>query len=95
MQTTINREEVKIIEIRSNLKAGQKPVKQLTYSGMQYTYPVIYVLEDGRTIETTSGKRLLRDAKTDIANMPYVPSAMSAKFSDGEYWGTVSRMTLF
>ena len=81
--------EVEVVKIEA--APGATPVKVFLNSGRQgYGFPIIYTLEDGRTVESRMSSRLLRDAKSELASLPKVPKGLRAKFSDdGEYWGTV------
>lgn len=81
--------EVKVIKVESVLEA--KPEKGMSNSGRTaYRFPVIYHLEDGRTLTTTNSCQLLRDAKKELASLPKEPKGLYACFNEnGEYWGTM------
>lgn len=59
---------------------------------VKYAFPVVYVLEDGRRVETTDTFNLLRDAKARLATLPAPPErSMSADFdAEGKFWGTTT-----
>ncbi len=95
---TLKRTEKKIVEVKSRMKPDQKPVKRFIGYADEYVYLVTYVLEDGTTINTYEHKRLQRDAKAELAKMPYVPASQNfvACFNEnGEFWGTKDRYSLF
>jgi len=82
------REEVKVVEIQA--LGNEKPQK--TNAG--YSFPVRYILEDGRIIDTFVSKRLLRDAKKEQAELPRKVNNVIAMFHDGKYVGTQYSYTL-
>ena len=81
--------DVKIVLIEAGKDA--KPVKGMSnFGGTAYRFPVIYHLEDGRTLSTTDSCQLLRDAKKELASMPKEPKGLSARFNEsGDFWGTM------
>jgi hypothetical protein len=89
--------EIQIVEVKSRMKEGQKPVKRFTGYDNQYVFLVTYVLANGTELETYGQKRLLRDAKDELAKMPYkVTGHFMAKFNaEGKFWGTISSGSLY
>jgi len=81
----MDRDEVKIVTIEAAPGATilklQKGERFNPYA--KYTFDVIYVLEDGRRVETTDDHSLLRDAKAELASLPKAPRwEMTAIFDE-------------
>ena len=66
-----------------------KHADSLSWQGA-YRVPVVYVLEDGRRIETGQRFRLKRDAVAELASLPKPPRhSMRAIFEEsGAFFGT-------
>lgn len=60
-----------------------------------YLFPTRLVLEDGRVLAGHEGRRLLREAKAAVAELPREPKNMSAVFNDaGEFVATCTSYSL-
>jgi hypothetical protein len=65
-----------------------------TKTGSQWTFGIIYHLEDGREIEAHRTHRRLRDAKESLAKLietPEIPGGrygLDVTFAEGEFIGT-------
>jgi hypothetical protein len=92
------REEIAIESIEAQPGATIRKLAKGEYSNpyVKYALPVVYVLADGRRVETTETYNLLRDAKADLAAMPHAPKHdTSACFGPtGEFWGTTTSFRL-
>jgi hypothetical protein len=72
-------QEIKIIEILpDDTNAG------IGKCSLGYVFRVRYLLEDGSVQASTQSRRLLRDAKAEVASLPKSPAhPTTARFRDG------------
>lgn len=73
--------DVRIVRVED--RGGPIEKKPYVYSaGFNYSVPIRYTLEDGRTMDSTDRHRLLRDAKAYRESLPREPQNMAAVFDE-------------
>ena len=61
----------------TEIRRGEGPIEKVPYTygaGHQYRVPIVWLLEDGTTEESSDRFRLLRDAKAFEATLPTAPA---------------------
>ncbi len=86
-----------IVTIEAAGPPVKDPLPKGDYSGGPYKVPVVYVLADGRRVESRNRYRLLRDAKAEHALMPMPPAhPMAACFdADGKFCSTRTTFSMW
>lgn len=60
-----------------------------------WKFDIVYVLEDGRRVETTSRHSLKRDAVAELGRLPGPPDyPTTANFDDGVFTGTTTKLLI-
>lgn len=79
-------EEVPIVEVRANGPV----VKDPHHKHQKWAAAVVYVLDDGRMVESWARAKTKRDLVAYVSSLPAPPPRPTAAAfdEDGEFWGT-------
>lgn len=89
------REELKVTSIEPAEGATVEKIRPGTRYNpyVKFTFRAVYVLEDGRRIETNSDHRLKRDAVAELASLPKAPRwETTVELQDGELYMTTTKI---
>lgn len=80
--------DIKIVRVELG-EGGITKVPNWYAAGNLYRWNVIYVLADGRRVTGKQSRRLLREAKAEVATLPKNVNTLAAMFdTDGRFYGT-------
>lgn len=79
-------DDIRVVEIRPNGPIEKRPARY--FAGNEWSFPIVYVLEDGREYDGRDYFRRMRDAKAAFADLPKNPTTLTtAIFHDGTFVG--------